>query len=255
MKIKCSHCIFEKIIFYFKSMKHTVLLTLALCVSSLSFAQPSNYTTSKANNNKLNREIYFQKSPLVQLEKSLGSPYFEENFENGTVIDQRTNSQENRKIRYNAYNDEFEVLYQDRVYIIAKSSTLKISLGKQKFEFYAFQNLNSKKLTTGYLEVLDENKLYLRHKKELKEGRESVNSMAADIPDKLIEVNQLFEKSENETVQEIKWKYKTIANLYGGNDQKKFKTHLKENNLDIKEKNDLIKIINLKDNYSAQLLK
>ena len=226
-------------------MKHTFLLILALSISSLSFAQPSNYVSSNAKNNKLNREIYFQKSPLVQLEKSLGSPYFDEKFQNGTVRDERTNSLENRRIRYNAYSDEFEVLHQDKVYLIAKSSTLKITIGNRKFEFYAFQKLNSKKLSTGYLEVVDQNKLFIRNKKELKEGRESVNSMAANIPDKLIVINQLFKKLDNDIVQEVRWRSKTIVEIYGGDDPKKFKTFLKDNNLDIKERIDLIQIINL----------
>ena len=227
-------------------MKHITLFILALPISLLSFAQPNSYDTNNVSSDKLDREIYFQKSPLVQLEKSLGSPYFEEKFESGTVSDERTQSQEIRKIRYNAYNDEFEVLYQDRVYSVAKSSSVKITMDGRKFEFYAFQNLNSKKSTTGYLEVLDENKLYLRHKKEIKEGRESVNSMAANIPDKLIVVNQLFEKSENETVQEVKWKSKTLIEMYASDDPKKFKNFVKENDLNIKDRNDLIKAINYK---------
>lgn len=227
-------------------MKHITLFLLALTVSFLSFAQPNSYDTNAVSNDKLDREIYFQKSPLVQLEKSLGSPYFEEKFQSGTVSDNRTNSQENRKIRYNAYNDEFEVLHLDRVYSVAKSSFLKITMDGRKFEFYAFQNLNSKKSTTGYLEVLDEDKLYLRHKKEIKEGRESVNSMAANIPDKLVVINQLFGKSENETVQEVKWKSKTIIEMYASDDPKKFKSFLKENNLNLKDKNDLIKAISYK---------
>jgi hypothetical protein len=227
-------------------MKRTALFLLQISISFLSFAQPQSSDLNGSNSKILNREIYFQKSPLAQIDKALGSPYFSEDFEKGAIINQRTNSLEIQKIRYNAYSDEFEVLHNDRIYTVAKSSDLKIELGNRKFEFYAFKNLNSKKLTTGYLEVIDQNRLFIRNKKELKEGRESVNSMAANIPDKLIIINQLFEKLDNETVQEIKWKSKTIVEMYGGDDPKKFKTFLKDNNFDTKDRNDLIEIINLK---------
>ncbi len=72
-------------------MKYTTLFLLALFVSFSSLAQPNRYETNHSSIDKLNREIYFQKTPLVQLEKSLGSPYFEEKFENGTVFDERSN--------------------------------------------------------------------------------------------------------------------------------------------------------------------
>ncbi len=233
-------------------MKYATLLPLLACISFSAFAQPKNTPLTKSNYDSLNKEIYIQKPSFIELEKSLGSPYFNDSFEDGTIRDERTNTAENRKLRYNAYNDEFEVFYEDRIYTVSKSSTLKIIMGTQEFEFYAFQNLNSKKSTTGYLEVLDENKLYLRHKKEIKEGRESVNSMAASIPDKLIVINQLFQKLDNGELREVKWKPKTIITLYGSDDPKAFKALLKEKNLNIKDKNDLIQIINLQTENSAQ---
>jgi len=200
-------------------------ITLILCLS--------------LNAQSLDKNLFIQISTTPSLDLKFGSPYFDEEFIEGQIIDSKAKDTSKHFVRYNAYTDQFEIQYQTKLYAVVKNSDIIVKESATTFIFTAYTPLFSKKIKTGYLEELEAGLLYLKHTKEIKEGRESVNSVAANIPDKLIEVKELYTYTPEGKAVGIKWNTKNILKVFPVEDREKLARYLKENKLKVKNIADL----------------
>ncbi|MGB0778151.1 MAG: hypothetical protein ACPGR7_09000 [Flavobacteriaceae bacterium] len=192
-----------------------------------------------SNAQTLDKNLFIQISTIPVLDQTLGSPYFDDKFTEGVVKDSKVKKSSQHLLRYNAYSDQFEVQYKTKLFAVVKNSDIIVRESKTTYVFTAFTPLFSKKIKTGYLEELEANLLYLRHVKEIKEGRESANSVAASIPDKLIIVKELYTYTEDGKAVGVKWNTKNILKVFPIEAREDMARYLKENKLKVKNIEDL----------------
>ncbi len=150
--------------------------------------------------------------------------------------------------RHNALNEEVEIMKAnvdgELVRSLAKDKNLNIRSNGKKMSFKTFVTVK-KKTANGYLIELyngEDYDLYKRIKVKYTEGTPAQNSFIAAVPAKFSKFTEYyFQKKGVNRIDEIVSNNKLLKLL---DDSKKamVKTYLKENNLNIKNEADLIKV-------------
>lgn len=184
----------------------------------------------------------------IELEDIEGSIYLEDEFVLGTIF---FNGDEESKmyIRYNAFNDEFEIrkskLNKNGTLALLKDSDISCSLGKDKFKYASFLDGNKVK-SYGYLKMIyftDNYKLFEQNKKLFKEGKKAKTSHAVSFPHRFVdETNYYISIDDNDPVH-ISRSKKELVDLFRTEHQKKIKQFLKEKNVDLKSRSGLVNLI------------
>lgn len=200
---------------------------------------------------KLNSIIFQPTSKDSSLDKKLGSAYFDEDFTSGELRFIKKGNSENYPLRYNAYLDVFEVEFEGVRYNISKTSGINLELKNESYVFRAYYNLYSKEVKTGYLHKLNNSPFFVRHVKEIREGRKPANSVAAVIPDKLIEIKKLYVEDNSGSIREIKWNSKSILKHLPQEEKQILTKYIKDNKLKVKRQEDLYQLLE----YHKELLK
>ncbi|GAA4273977.1 hypothetical protein GCM10022258_32710 [Aquimarina gracilis] len=200
--------------------------------------------------NRIKQE-FFLRTPTnepIKVDDIDGSPYLSEKFSPGKILDELTGKSEAVFLRYNIYNDEFEVKYDvssENIVGLKKGSTLVAQLGDDKFYYKAFVNhKNEQKL--GYLKEVynSKNVVILKdYYQKLRLPKPAKTSLEKDIPAKLSNHQSYYLKTDKGTLIKIEMNRKKIANSFP-NHQNEIKSFIKEKKLRFNDEKDLLQLAN-----------
>lgn len=144
-------------------MKH-ILFLIILLISHTAYAQ-TNYELSKAMDFFQTQKMFSGENKNMLTESDIeGSPYFTEDFVEGSVYTTSKVHYQDIPLRYNIYNDEMEFKSPEGgiAAIAAPEIIEKITFGEHTMEYIPFTNL--KKIRRGFFILLEEGnaKLYAR---------------------------------------------------------------------------------------------
>ncbi|UII78495.1 hypothetical protein [Flagellimonas sp. CMM7] len=184
----------------------------------------------------------------IELKDIEGSIYLEDEFVLGTIFF-NGNEESKMYMRYNAFNDEFEIrkskLKKDGVLALLKNSNISCSFGGDKFKYTSFLDDNSVK-SYGYLKMIystDNYKLFEQNRKLFKEGKRAKTSHAVSFPHRFVdEINYYISIDDNDPVR-ISRSKKELVDLFRAEHQNKIKQFLKEKNVDLKSRSGLVNLV------------
>jgi hypothetical protein len=233
------------------AMKKYILNILFITSSIISYAQLiGNGNMSDQARFHLQSVMYksFHKINMDPLrdDKIVGSKYYNEFFQYGNIsIDGKVYSKE-FALRFNAYADEIEINNGVDIDILVKDSSIGCIIGEQQYDYLPYIEEDSNYPKMGYLITVFEGKnikLYSREVKIFKEGRKAKTSLTTSIPPKLVDFEYFLISKNNETPYLIKPRSKEVLKLAPDEFQLELKTFIKENNLKLKKRKDLITFI------------
>lgn len=180
------------------------------------------------------------------LEDIQGTVYLEENFKKGYIYYRYTLYGE-YELRYDAFNDEVELRRENgnSIEALHKNEVISCQIEDEKFHYLAFK-IFSNEIRKGYLITLHQGKnytLYIRKEKIFKEGKPAKTSLGSSFPPRFLDEQTYFVSVDKGIPFQIRNSKKDILKLVDGNHRQRFKTFLKEKNLNIKEQSHLIQAL------------
>ncbi|MDO1513585.1 hypothetical protein Q2T41_13060 [Maribacter confluentis] len=177
-----------------------------------------------------------------------GSPYITDTFLPTTMYYGDENMG-NIFYRYNALNEEIEIkkanIEEATIQSLARDKKISIITGGKKMSFKTFTT-SKKKTLNGYLTTIIDGKtydLYKRNYVKFTEGKPAPNSFVKAVPSRFTQFTEYyFQKEGVNRMDEIKLKNSHLIKLMDGNEKSELKQYLKENELNIKNEADLIKV-------------
>ncbi|WP_271783073.1 hypothetical protein [Aquimarina algiphila] len=164
-----------------------------------------------------------------------GSKYYEEDFKLAVIYDGDKVIHKS-PIKYNAFNDEIEVLEDDKEFALLKKEGIKVVL-----DSYQYVMLKNK----GYFIIFNKNKktsLVLKPKKKFRKGAEAESTYSQVIPPSFIDNFEYYIKTKEGELEKIKLKKKNVLAVL-----KDKKTEIEKfassKKLSFKKEEDLVKII------------
>lgn len=215
--------------------------------STLSSVGPIwNNTTMNAHMNELTNSLRNWDGKPIKLSDIRGSMYYDEEFKMGKVFlgDQFYG---NYLMRYNAYADEIEAKKTEKheAEAISKSTNLSFEIGGEKYVMKSFLN-SEKNLIQGYLSELVSNGdyiLYSKNTKNFKEGKKPETSFHEPVPPQFLNSNTYYIGVGDKNPQRIRNSKKSFLEFLSKEKQGEVKRFMKENGISLKEKEDLIKLV------------
>lgn len=151
--------------------------------------------------------------------------------------------------RYNAFNEEMEVkktkLDEEAIQSLAKDKNLNIRPNGQKMSFHTFVTAENR-TTNGYLIQLvdgEEYDLYKRINVKFTEATASQNSFVKAIPARFSQFTEFYvQKKDVNRIDEVLPKKGKLLKLLDDTKKITTKEYLKDNNLNLKNEADMIKV-------------
>ena len=171
-----------------------------------------------------------------------GSQYLSEEWTKGRIILNNGNSIDSIDLRLNAYKNEMHYLDKGVEYLIGTPQNIKeITIDNRKFVYYPY--VDGSTIQHGYFEVLVEGKteLLVLHYIIKKPSNYNQALDYGEKNDRLILSEKYFIKKGNTVIEHDK-KGKNLTALAGDKGDQ-IKSKIKEDNLSLKTKEDLIKIV------------
>jgi hypothetical protein len=176
-----------------------------------------------------------------------GTPYFDENYQIGSIIKDSLVFAENIALRYNVYNDVFIgkvnlVTIEEESKTVIKSQEFKIKMGDQLF--IALPNDENPNVLQYYqiLVIGQKGTLYKKNMKKYKPRVMATTSLTRDVPPSFNDSNQYFFADFKGHFQEVPSSKKKVIDLM--KDKKKEVTEcIDKNKLNVKDEKDLIRLI------------
>ena len=173
-------------------MKKTLLFSLCFAFTIGSFAQVSEMMGFR-DWRDISDAYYvrLQGNKKFDLADVKGSPFLNENFAFGNILDENSNQRVETNLRYDLYNDVFEIQLDprsDKINTLDRTENFVYYLNNEKFVLIKTNLLNVEHYTSGngyVVEVLPETNnvaLFKRYYVELRAGSEAVTSYQEDIP-------------------------------------------------------------------------
>lgn len=220
------------------------LLTLLLIASTIS----SNSIFSQQYSENTSEEIqnFTTRAKTVNLNNTNGSPFEIEDFVSGTILSENNILISNVYLRYNAYQDEFQVKQNpnasdDKIQALKKSTEFYVKLGDKIFTYNLPQNGFG-----GYYQILFEgNNIDLLKKisKKFIEGQKSVNMMTGNHPNRLVdETSYVVVLNDGELIELTGSRNKKLQAI-AGNKRNELRKYVRETKLNINREKDLIKTV------------
>ena len=192
----------------------------------------------------------------VNLGNVIGTPYLDEDFVKGVIVDEKNDKNSAAYLRYNSYNDIFEIkldLNADDVKSLERTSNYKFILNGERYVLinspkvinkYHYRNGN------GYVVALKETEnlsLYKRYFKKYEKGKKATTNYDTDKPARLdTRTTYIFKfKDRYVTVEPHK---KRILEAFTDH-KKEIKNFIKENKIKFRggtegEESDLVTVLN-----------
>ncbi len=185
----------------------------------------------------------------------VGSAYVNEDFIPGKVY------YGNEKLgevyyRYNAYNNEIELkktnLPEEKEIALIKDEKIILKANDVQLKFCNFYTLKNS-FESGYLNLIytgNNYSVYERININYSEGKPAANSMVNPIPSKFTNyVSHFIQIDGDERIKEIPTKKNKFVNIFHASHANEIKNYIKSENLNLKNRDNILKIINKIDTY------
>lgn len=218
------------------------ILFLNLLLSTFVFSQETDLSQKPI---AINSDNVLMLSRPPKLDDNIsGTPYIKDNFVPAKINDYK----KTHLVRFNAAQDEMEVKTNgEDISILSKVDKYHISLVDGTGIEYMNLNYNDKETTkNGYFIPVKTNatgvKLFRKQIVRFTVGKVAQTSLEQDVPSKFTPQNDRFflQGNKTSTLTEIPFSKKLFIKEFNEKDVKSF---LKKQKLDIKEEDDLIKVI------------
>lgn len=220
---------------------------VAILITTPQFAQQYRESnTQNGSNTSQDLQNYTTRANFYNQQNTNGTPYLNEQFESGSLINENTVVATNVFLRYNAVHDEFQIKQtpnesDERIQAVRKSPEVYVKIGDDIFTY-----VEPGSGVGGYYSVLVEGKklnLYKKYSKKFVEGQKSVNMMTGNVPNRLVNESNYYlvnSKGEFKTFPNSRnGKFEAIA----GDKRNELRRYASANNLNINREDDLIKLI------------
>ncbi|MDG1572091.1 hypothetical protein OZ410_07170 [Robiginitalea sp. M366] len=181
------------------------------------------------------------------LEEFQGSPYTSNTFK-PTQLLYKEEDMGTVFYRYNALNEEIEIkqsLLEEGIRALGRDKNIAILVDGNPMSFKTFIDRNNNTLN-GYLSVLAEGPnftLYKRIRVKFTEGAPAANSFVKATPSRFAQFEEYYvQKAGVNRIDELDQRKGAIYRLDPAR-KDAIKAYLKENNLDVKDQADLVRII------------
>ncbi|MBU2900063.1 MAG: hypothetical protein ABJO28_01560 [Maribacter dokdonensis] len=190
----------------------------------------------------------YQKRREIDLDKFQGSPYTSNTFA-PTILKYNDEVVGNIYYRYNALNEEIEIKKtssEDEPYkALVKDKEISLLINAKPLSFKTFVTEKNETIN-GYLTLLQKGNtydLYQRTLVKFTEGQPAQNSFVAAVPSRFTKFTEYyFQKDGVNRIDQIPQKNKKLLKLIDASKREDLKIFLKENNLNIKNEQDLAKV-------------
>ncbi|MDY8136682.1 hypothetical protein [Aquimarina sp. 2201CG5-10] len=207
------------------------------------FSVPEIYHTQR-----IKQEFFDQIAKDIKIDpKDLkGTPYLYDTFLPGKISDDLTGKKVDVYLRYNVYNDIFEVKYDlssDEIFGFLKNTGYHAEINSDKFFYKAFPD-DKNATKEGYLQELmktDNFILYKRHYQKLHMPKPAKTSLETDVPGRISDHQHYYLRS-GEKFLLLPMNKKKIANAFPKH-QNELKSFIKKEKLKFKQEKDLITLI------------
>jgi hypothetical protein len=186
----------------------------------------------------------------VDLSKIEGSPYMNNEFQLGKVYNRITKNVSNFLLRYNIYNDEIQIKVNDNntSRVLIKSNDYFVIFNNSQI-FYEKYLVNNK-IETGYFILKYTGKslrLFEKKNKIFQDAKPSKDSFHNSIPAKFKDNSSYYIKSINdEILHPVSSSKKAVLDNFP-NHEKELKTYIKSEKINLKDENDLKKLLTYYD--------
>ncbi len=196
---------------------------------------------------------YDRLSKQTGIDDFAGSPYTNDKFVQAPVF-YDDESMGSYYYRYNAYNEEIEIkktnLSEEKITALTKDKSIKVMVKGKPMGFSTFIDKKGNTLN-GYLTTVLDGQTYDLYKRvnvKFTEGQKAQNSFVKAVPNRFTHFIEYYyqEKGVNR-IDEVPLKTNKVAKLFKEPLKSEVKNYIKDNNLDVKEESDLIKIFEYLD--------
>jgi len=172
-------------------MNKIFTLLIALIIVTTSFAQAELMGFRDYRDIADSFYMNFEGNDKFDIEDARGTPFLIEDFSTGYIIDTKSNNKAQTNLRYDVYNDIFEIQLEPNdksLKTLERTPRFEYSLKGEKFVLIQTPEINEAHYTSGngYAVELTSSDadvvLYKRYFKELKQGRKGATSYQADVP-------------------------------------------------------------------------
>lgn len=240
-------------------MKKIILFSITLCAINLSFGQYAGQVqvgnSGAGVSNAMVASVigdmndqYDRLAKKTGIDQFSGSPYTNDEFISAPVF-YNDEGMGSVYYRYNAYNEEIELkktkLPEEKVSSLVKDKAIKIMVKGKPMGFSTFIDKKGNTLN-GYLTtVLDGKKydLYKRIHVKFTEGQRAQNSFVKAVPNRFTHfIEYYYQEKGINRIDEVPLKASQLSKLFKEPLKSEIKNYIKDNNLDVKDEADLIKV-------------
>ena len=199
----------------------------------------------------MQRDIFERKieEGMVSYNDIMGTPYYHEKFQPGIIFLQSGRKFEDVQLNYDMYHDEFAYLDDGKLFFLGNQKNIeKIIWNDQRFKYEVFEDDRGDQ-KYGYMILLVEGKCDL-YKRTLTEFKESTQAevFSDSKPARFERQDPVFylRKPSMKSIVEIRtlWK-KRFLKKYFPDKQDKLLKMIRENDINIRNEEGLIKFVNL----------
>lgn len=184
-------------------------------------------------------------------DNSIGTPYNNPDYQLGNVYKENKLWASNVALRYNAVADEIEIkeslgTADEEARVLPRDPDIFVKIVDDIFIFVPFQGDVEK---GNYFHILYEGKkldLYKKIVKEVIPGRKASSSLTKDIPTEFRDKSQYFLITKSGRFYQLPDSKAKRLNVFGSN-KELVRNYVEENDLDIDDEADLLKIIKYYD--------
>tara|TARA_B100000900_G_C20485962_1_gene677478 strand:- start:29 stop:661 length:633 start_codon:yes stop_codon:yes gene_type:complete len=182
--------------------------------------------------------------PLI--EEIEGSQYHESTFKEGSIVHLDKKIDIQTKFRYNAFNDEIELVDNTNkvksIKVAIKDPNIVTFFDDKEFLFLSYTDANES-VVSGYLNPIYKGShinIYQKKGKKFLKGKESVNSLDIAFPPRYSDDIKYFISFSDSPPTYVKLSKKSILKIF--NKSKDVKTFINKNRLNLNEISSLIQI-------------
>lgn len=201
---------------------------LGLLLTNMGFSQVADQNTTLSGN-------VIQTVNKKDLSNVIGSPYYNDSFLQGTVFLNK-DDYSNAMLRYNIFQDCFEMEASGKVNILSKDPSVSYQIGSEEFKRFGFDDREK------YMVIIyDSKKVSLLHNfyKTYQAPKEATNSYDSDRPAKYSDKDMYCISFDGKKAVELeKSNKKVIAQFPKHN--KELKAYTSENKLKLRKIEDVI---------------
>ena len=187
---------------------------------------------------------------VIDLSTVKGSPYENEIFKAGSIINELEKIPQTYLIRYNVYNDVIE-LREDKssskISGLIKSSSIYAIISNKEYHYEEFVDENSEN-NNGYFILLkkgNNSNLFLRKTKKFKEKVEAKDSYHKETPASFIDLKSYYIKIDK-TLLPVSTKKKEFL-LQFPEKENELKKYMKAEKINLKSEKDVVKLFTYYD--------